>query len=369
MSTLNNSSDFSHPTFKLMGFTGMEVYHLWISIPFFSIYLIALLGNSTILFVIKTNPSLHEPMYIFLAMLAITDLVLSVSTLPTVLGLFWFNMREIGFNACATQLLFIHTFSFMESSVLLAMAFERYVGICNPLRYNSILTNSVLAKIGLAVAARSTGIVFPTPWLLRRYTYSRSNLLSHSFCLHQDVLKLSCSDSRVSSTYGLCVVLCTVVIDSLLILLSYVKTIKTITVIASREEQLKAFHTCMSHICVVLIFFIPVIGVSMIHRFGRHISPIAHILMADVYLLIPPVLNPIVYSVKTQPIRKGILGHSETTWPHMEAVQNVAGLPAICVRRHRQLTWPFGSPQGQLQLMQALPRTASQGHIKALVLR
>ncbi|XP_028581363.2 olfactory receptor 51L1-like [Podarcis muralis] len=308
MPTLSNSSDFSPPTFMLMGFPGLEMYYHWISVPFCTIYLMALLGNSTILFVIKTNPSLHQPMYVLLSMLAITDLGLSISTLPTVLGLFWFNVREIDFNACATQLFFIHTFSFMESSVLLAMAFDRYIAICNPLRYSSILTNSALVKIGLAIAARSSGIVLPTPWLLRRYKYPRGTLLlSHSFCLHQDVLKLSCSDSRVSSVYGLCVVLCTLVIDSLLILLSYVKIIKTITVIASREERLKAFDTCVSHICVVLIFFIPVIGVSMIHRFGRDISPVAHILMANVYLLIPPVLNPIVYSVKTQPIQKGIL--------------------------------------------------------------
>ncbi|XP_062983861.1 olfactory receptor 51L1-like [Elgaria multicarinata webbii] len=307
MSPLSNSSGFSHPTFTLMGFPGLEMYHHWISVPFFSIYLIAFLGNGTILFVIKANPSLHEPMYVFLSMLAITDLGLSVSTLPTVLGLFWFNRREIDFNACAAQLFFIHTFSFMESSVLLAMAFDRYVAICSPLKYTSILTNSMLVKIALAIIARASGIVFPTPWLLRRYRYCRSNLLSHSFCLHQDVLKLSCSDSRVNSIYGLCVVLSTLVIDSLLILLSYLKIIKTIAVIASREEQLKAFNTCISHICVVLIFFIPVIGVSMIHRFGRHISPVAHILMADVYLLIPPVLNPIVYSLKTQPIRKCIL--------------------------------------------------------------
>ncbi|XP_015267863.1 PREDICTED: olfactory receptor 51L1-like [Gekko japonicus] len=302
-----NSNNSSGPVFLLMGFPGLEMYHPWISIPFCSIYLMALLGNSAILVVIRTNRSLHEPMYVFLSMLALTDLGLSLSTLPTVLGLFWFNIREIDFTACAAQLFFIHTFSFMESSVLLAMAFDRYVAICSPLRYTSILTNPVLVKIGLAIAVRSSAIVLPTPWLLRRYRYCKRNLLSHSFCLHQDVLKLSCSDSRVNSIYGLCVVLSTLVIDSLLILLSYVKIIRTVTAIASREERSKAFNTCVSHICVVLIFFIPVIGVSMVHRFARHSSPIVHILMADVYLLIPPVLNPIVYSIKTQPIRKGVL--------------------------------------------------------------
>ncbi|XP_077200257.1 olfactory receptor 51L1-like [Paroedura picta] len=303
MPPLRNGSD---PVFLLTGFPGLETYHPWIGIPFFSVYLVALLGNSAILWVIKTNRRLHEPMYVFLSMLATTDLGLSLSTLPTVLGLFWLNLREIGFGACAVQLFFIHTFSFMESSVLLAMALDRYIAICRPLQYTSLLTDSALVKIGLAIAVRSSAIVFPTPWLLRRYRYCKSNLLSHSFCLHQDVLKLSCSNSRVSSIYGLCVVLSTLVVDSLLILLSYVKIIRTVTAIASREERTKAFNTCISHVCVVLIFFIPVIGVSMAHRFARHSSAMVHILMADVYLLIPPVLNPIVYSVKTQPIRKGV---------------------------------------------------------------
>ncbi|KYO18323.1 olfactory receptor 51L1 [Alligator mississippiensis] len=306
MSSFNISS-IDLPTFFLTGFPGLEAAHHWISIIFCFIYLIAFLGNGIILVVIKMDPNLQGPMYVLLFMLATTDLGLSVSTLPTVLCLFWFNIREITFNACLSQLFFIHTFSFMESSVLLAMALDRYLAICNPLGYTRVLTNSVIAKLGLAMLVRSVGVVFPTPLLLRRYRYCRTNVLSHSFCLHQDVLKLACSDARVNSIYGLCVVLSTLAIDSVLILLSYIKIIKTILGIASKHERLKAFNTCASHICVVLIFFIPVIGVSMIHRFGKQASPILHILMANVYLLLPPVLNPLVYSVKTQQIRQGIL--------------------------------------------------------------
>lgn len=95
--------------------------------------------------------------------------------------------------------------------------------------------------------------------------------------------------------------------DSVFILLSYVLILNAVLSIASPEERLKALNTCVSHICVVLIFFVPVIGVSMAHRFGKHLSPIVHILMANIYLLLPPVLNPIVYSVRTKQIRQGIL--------------------------------------------------------------
>ncbi|ELV11606.1 Olfactory receptor 51L1 [Tupaia chinensis] len=223
------------------------------------------------------------------------------------LAVLWMDAQEIQASACYAQLFFIHTFTFLESSVLLAMAFDRFVAICCPLHYSTILTNSVIGKIGLVCLFRSMGVVLPTPLLLRRYHYCHANALSHAFCLHQDILKLSCSDAKINSTYGLCVVIATLGVDSVLILLSYFLILNAVLGIASHEERLKAFNTCVSHICVVLIFFVPVIGVSMVHRFGKHLSPIVHVLMADIYLLLPPVLNPVVYSVKTKQIRLGIL--------------------------------------------------------------
>ncbi|CAO2582449.1 Olfactory receptor 51L1 [Lemmus lemmus] len=223
------------------------------------------------------------------------------------LTVLWLDVREIHASACYSQLFFIHTFTFLESSVLLAMAFDRFVAICRPLHYSTILTNSAIGKIGMACLLRSMGVVLPTPLLLRRYHYCHINALSHAFCLHQDVLRLSCSSARVNSIYGLCVVIATLGVDSVFILISYALILNAVLSIASREERLKALNTCVSHICVVLIFFVPVIGVSMVHRFGKHLSPIVHILMADIYLLLPPVLNPVVYSVRTKQIRLGIL--------------------------------------------------------------
>ncbi|XP_006166526.1 olfactory receptor 51L1 [Tupaia chinensis] len=302
-----NSSDAMEPIFILRGFPGLEHAHSWLSIPFCFAYLVAFIGNVTILSVIWIESSLHQPMYYFLSFLALTDLGMSLSTLPTMLAVLWMDAQEIQASACYAQLFFIHTFTFLESSVLLAMAFDRFVAICCPLHYSTILTNSVIGKIGLVCLFRSMGVVLPTPLLLRRYHYCHANALSHAFCLHQDILKLSCSDAKINSTYGLCVVIATLGVDSVLILLSYFLILNAVLGIASHEERLKAFNTCVSHICVVLIFFVPVIGVSMVHRFGKHLSPIVHVLMADIYLLLPPVLNPVVYSVKTKQIRLGIL--------------------------------------------------------------
>uniref|UniRef100_A0A2K5HRM8 G-protein coupled receptors family 1 profile domain-containing protein n=1 Tax=Colobus angolensis palliatus TaxID=336983 RepID=A0A2K5HRM8_COLAP len=242
--------------------------------------------------------SLHEPMYLFLSMLALIDLGLPLCTLPTVLGIFWVGAREISHDACFAQLFFIHCLSFLESSVLLSMAFDRFVAICCPLQDASILTNTVICRIGLISLGRSVALIFPLPFMLKRFTYCGSPVLSHSYCLHQEVMKLTCANMKANSIYGMFVVVSTVRIDSLLILLSYALILHTVL-----AERLKALNTCVSHICAVLLFYTPMIGLSVIHRFGKQAPTLIQVVMDFTYLLFPPVMNPIVYSVKTKQIR------------------------------------------------------------------
>ncbi|XP_072472801.1 olfactory receptor 51I2-like [Notamacropus eugenii] len=303
-----NSSFFQPSAFLLIGIPGLEAVHGWVSIPFSSIYTVALTGNCLILLAVRRTPSLHQPMYYFLSMLALTDLGLTMCTLPTTLSVLWFDYRHIAFDACLVQMFFLHSFSVVESSVLLAMSFDRFVAISNPLRYASVLTNSVIGRIGMAIVARATVSLFPVPFLLKRLSFCpRKILLSHSFCFHADVMKRACADITVNILYGLYVVLSTVGIDSLLIVLSYGLILHTVMSLASPRERIRALNTCVSHILAVLVFYIPVIGVSMIHRFGRHAPPIVHVLVAYVYLIVPPVLNPIIYSVKSKHIREAFL--------------------------------------------------------------
>ncbi|ELW71790.1 olfactory receptor 51F2 [Tupaia chinensis] len=301
--------------FLLTGVPGLEAFHTWISIPFCFLYVTALSGNSLILFAVLTQPSLHEPMYYFLSMLSTTDLGLSISTLVTILGIFWFNTREISFNACLSQMFFIHLFTVMESSVLLAMAFDRFVAISNPLRYASVLTDFKIVQTGVAIITRGTLMLTPTVALLKRLSYCRSHVLHHSYCFHPNVMKLSCTDTRINSAVGLTVLISTAGVDSIFIILSYILIIKTVLSIASSEERKKAFGTCISHIGAVAIFYIPLISLSFVHRFGKQAPPYVHTLIANAYLLIPPVMNPIIYSVKTKQIRKAVLKilHSSMT--------------------------------------------------------
>ncbi|CAM5074811.1 unnamed protein product [Eretmochelys imbricata] len=302
-----NGTGSDPSVFFLTGIPGLEALHPWISIPFCSMFTVALLGNFTLLYVIKTEPSLHQPMFYFLAMLAVIDLGLSTTTVPKILSIFWFNSREISFNACLVQMFFLHSFSTLESTLLLAMAFDRYVAICNPLRYATILTNSVIAKIGLAALARAVLLVVPLPFLVRRLPYCGSHVISHCYCEHMAMVKLACADTRVNNVYGIMVVLFIVGLDLMFISLSYVNILRAVLSLASKEEQLKAFGTCGSHLCAILVFYIPVVLSSTIHRFGRHFAPHVHILLANFYLLFPPMMNPIVYGVKTKQIRHRVL--------------------------------------------------------------
>ncbi|XP_073218910.1 olfactory receptor 51G2-like [Lepidochelys kempii] len=302
-----NDTKFKSAVFLLIGLPGQEDMHLWISFPFCLVYVISIVGNSVILFIIKTDPSLHEPMYIFLSMLAVTDLGLSISTIPTILGILLFNSREISLDACFAQLFFIHSLSYIESSVLLLMAFDRFIAICNPLRYASILTPLRIARMGLFFVLRSVALNIPLPFLLKRFRYCRANVLSHSYCLHQEVMKLACSDITVNSIYGLSIKLLSEGLDSLLIFLSYVMILKTVLSVASHMECLRALNTCVSHLCAVLLFYIPEIGLSVIHRFGNSSPPFLQILLGYVYLLVPPLMNPIVYSLKSKHLRARIM--------------------------------------------------------------
>ncbi|XP_006775419.1 PREDICTED: olfactory receptor 51V1-like [Myotis davidii] len=289
--------------FILTGFPGLDQYYPWFSIPFSSIYAMVFMGNCLVLHVIRTEPSLHEPMFYFLALLALTDLCMGLSTVHTVLGILWGLSQEVSLDACIAQTYFVHGLSCTESGVLLAMAFDRFTAIRNPLRYRSILTNSRVIHFMVTIVLRSAVSILPVIIRLKFFRYCRPHVLSHSFCLHQDLLRLACSDIRFNSFYALALVICTLLLDAVLILISYVFILYTVLVIASREERLKSLQTCVSHLCAVLVFYIPIIGLTMVHRFGKHLSPLVHVLMGSIYILFPPLMNPIIYSVKTQQIR------------------------------------------------------------------
>ncbi|XP_012514447.1 PREDICTED: olfactory receptor 52A5 [Propithecus coquereli] len=303
-----NGSVFTPSVFTLVGIPGLEAMQCWIGIPFCGMYLIAVIGNSLILVIIKYENSLHIPMYIFLAMLAATDIALSTSILPKMLGIFWFHLQDISFDACLLQMWLIHSLQAIESGILLAMALDRYVAICDPLRHATIFSQQFLTRIGVGVIFRAAILIVPCLVLIKcRLKLFRTAVVFHSYCEHMAIVKLAMEDIRVNKILGLFVAFAILGFDIIFITLSYVQIFITVFQLPQKEARSKALNTCIAHICVFLQFYLLAFFSFFTHRFGSHIPPYVHILLSNLYLLVPPFLNPIVYGVKTKQIRDQVV--------------------------------------------------------------
>ncbi|XP_003421536.1 olfactory receptor 52A1-like [Loxodonta africana] len=300
---ISNITFFMPSVLTLVGIPGLESVQCWIGIPFFAMYLIAMIGNSLLLTIIKSERSLHEPMYIFLSMLGITDITLATSIVPKMLGIFWFHMPHIYFDSCLLQMWLIHTFQCIESGILLAMALDCYVAICYPLRHAAIFTHQLVTQIGTVVTLRAAIIVAPCLILIKcRLKFYHTTVISHSYCEHMAIVKLAAENVQINKIYGLFVAFTVAGFDLTFITLSYIQIFTTVFHLPQKEGRLKALNTCIAHICVFLQLYLLSFFSFFTHRFGSRIPPYIHILFSSIYLLVPPFLNPLVYGIKTKQI-------------------------------------------------------------------
>ncbi|XP_012869402.1 PREDICTED: olfactory receptor 52I1-like [Dipodomys ordii] len=297
----------SPAAFILVGIPGLQSSYLWLAIFLSAMYTTALLGNTLIMTVICMDSTLQEPMYCFLCVLAAVDIVMASSVVPKMVSIFCSGDSSISFNGCFTQMYFVHAATVVETGLLVAMAFDRYVAICKPLHYSRILTPKMMLRMCVTIIIRAGMFMTPLIWMLIHLPFCGSNVVPHSYCEHMAVAKLACADLMPSSLYSL---ICSSIIvgsDVAFITTSYVLILRAVLGLSSKNAQRKALSTCGSHVVVMALYYLPGMVSIYVAWLGQGIVPLhIQVLLADLYLIIPPTLNPIIYGIRTKQIRERI---------------------------------------------------------------
>ncbi|KAM4860760.1 olfactory receptor 10J3-like [Thomomys bottae] len=291
--------------FLFEGFSSFQWQHrLTFFVVFLTLYLLTLSGNVTIVTIIHLDRHLHTPMYFFLSMLSISETCYTVTIIPRMLFGLLSPQQTISFQDCATQLFFYLTFGINNCFLLTAMGYDRYVAICNPLRYSVIMGKTAciyLASgslgIGLGMAIVQVTSVFSLP-------FCDGFVISHFFCDVRPLLKLSCTDTTVNEIINFIVSVCVLVLPMCLVFISYVLIISAILKIASAEGRKKAFATCASHLTVVIIHY----GcASIVYLKPKSQSSVGQDRLISVtYTVITPLLNPVVYSLRNKEVKDAV---------------------------------------------------------------
>ncbi|XP_038620921.1 olfactory receptor 10AG1-like [Tachyglossus aculeatus] len=286
--------------FVLLGFLDLPKLREFLFGIFFFSYMIILAGNGLIIIITIRDQTLHKPMYFFLRNLSFLEICYTSVTLPRMLMSLQTQDGTISFLSCATQMCFLLILGSTECLLLAVMAYDRYMAICNPLRYPIIMSRKVCILLaaaswisGIPVQVGQTGQIFSLP-------FCDSNNLNHFFCDIPPVLKLACGDTSMNQLLVYAVVLLFVTAPFLLILVSYVKIISTILKLPSATGRCKAFSTCSSHLIVVTLFY----GSGTITYLWpkSNSSEDMDKFLSLFYTTVAPVLNPMVYSLRNKEV-------------------------------------------------------------------
>eukprot|EP00075_Anas_platyrhynchos_P005954 XP_012962515.2 olfactory receptor 14C36 [Anas platyrhynchos] len=299
---MSNSSYITE--FLLLAFTDTRELELLHFALFLGIYLAALLGNGFILTAVACDHRLHTPMYFFLLNLALLDLGSISTTLPKAMANSLWDAETISYAGCAAQVFLFLFLMTAEYSVLTIMAYDRYVAICQPLHYGTLLGTRACAT--MAAAAWGSGFLYALLHTANTFSLPlcKGNAVGQFFCEIPQILKLSCSDSYLREAGLLVVCLCLVFGCFVFILVSYVQIFRAVLRIPSEQGQHKAFSMCLPHLAVVSLFVST--GMFSYLKPPSISSPSLDLVMAVLYSVVPPALNPLIYSMRNQEIKDAL---------------------------------------------------------------
>uniref|UniRef100_A0A672JJK9 G-protein coupled receptors family 1 profile domain-containing protein n=1 Tax=Salarias fasciatus TaxID=181472 RepID=A0A672JJK9_SALFA len=303
---LKDNITFVRPAyFVISGFVGIPNIKYYFVFLFF-VYSLSFIGNVTVMTVIMMDHTLRSPKHVAVFNLALTDLLSSSALVPKVIDTFLFNHRYISYNNCLTYMFFCLTLiSIMQSFILLTMAYDRFVAICFPLRYHAIVTNASIGAMLLFAWLYAAIITGTAVKLIDRLSFCESLVVKSFFCDHGPIFYLACNDTSLNSIMAYVAFISIMCIPLLLIGVTYVCISVALIRIASGQERLRALKTCTSHLILVAIFFLPFVGTN-IAAVASTIHPNARIINSTLTQTIPPLLNPLIYALKTEEVLTAI---------------------------------------------------------------
>ncbi|KAM5180465.1 olfactory receptor 6N1-like [Mantella aurantiaca] len=300
---VSSNATFTRVTeFVIYGFPSLQKYHTLLFFVLLSIYLLTLSGNGIIFLLVILDQHLHTPMYFFVSNLAFLDMSYSSVTNPKMLAKFLMNLDTISYTACFAQLYFFQSLGGTECVLLAIMSYDRYTAICSPLHYPTIMTRQF--SIILSIVTWSLGFVAPISIILLalKLPFCGPNIIQHYYCDHPPLIQLACANTSVNVAVGSSIAAFVVVISFTLVVVSYAKIILAILKISSHGGRKKTFSTCASHFAVVSIFFLPII--FMYVRPTASYSTDVDSLVAILYTVLTPMMNPIIYSLRNKDIKE-----------------------------------------------------------------
>ncbi|KFO18780.1 olfactory receptor 14A2 [Fukomys damarensis] len=290
--------------FLLLGFAEDSKMQTLCAVLFLLMYLVALMSNLLIVTVLTLDSQLQTPMYFFLKNLSLLDVSLVSVPVPKFILNSLTHNNSISIPGCAFQLLFITSFTGSDIFILTAMSYDRYVAICCPLHYEVIMTGQ--ACMLMAGASWAIGGLFGALYTAGTFSgpFCGSNVIPEFFCNIPSLLKISCSDTLLAVSPSLGIGLCLGLSCCVCIGLSYVHILSAVLRIPSRKSQSKAFSTCLPHLVVFSLFIISAVMVYL--RKPADAPPVIDRLPSVIYTVLPPILNPAIYTLRNSDMKRGL---------------------------------------------------------------